>query len=394
MKKKTIKQFCKKVSLLLAIGVGTSIAQEEPSQKKRRINTINTKIVSLHICDNTNSINSARFNNDDRKILSASSNGTVQVTTKNEYHEPIHTLLIDQSKPHDIGVNSAEWNYDSSLISTALQDGSIKLWRALNKSKKSWRNNKYYKLTSIIEEAHNDSVNSIKCNFTETTMLSASDDGTIKLWDLETLKCLQIITNPDKYSYFFSAGFNTYGTNIVTTSDGGIVHIWDVKTCELINTLNDHTIAGENAHSILAKNAEFSPNSDEKIITSGDLDVKLWDIRNYKLIRSFKDPKIKKKNNTHACFVNSAKFSPIDKFMISSSDDGTIKIWDRKTGDLIKTIECGTNCVKYAEFNNNNKNIVYSLCNGSTIVYSLCNGSTIVYSLCNEKIKVLYKHKK
>ncbi len=366
MKKKTIKQFCKKISLLLLICVGTSIAQEGPLQKKRRTSSMTPHI---DVCNCANFINSVRFSHDDEKIVSASSNGTVQVTKKNQNNEFIYTFLIDKSNPNTSGVNSAEWNHDSSNIAIALQNGTIKLWRTFNETIQSWRENKCYKLMDTIK-AHTDPVNSLKYNFNGTKMLSSSNDGTIKLWDLKTITSLQTITNPNKYSSFFSAGFSPYGTKIVSTSDGGIVRIWDIKTCELINTLNDHTIAGENAHSLLAKNAEFSPNSGGKIVTSGDLNVKLWDVRNCKQKLSFKDHNIKG-DKTHACFVNSAKFSPIDRFMISASDDGTIKIWDRKNGNLLKTIECGRNCVKYAEFNHDNNKIVYSLCNGR--INMLCN---------------------
>ncbi len=81
-------------------------------------------------------------------------------------------------------------------------------------------------------------------------------------------------------------------------------------------------------HSDWINTVSFSP--DSKILASGSRDttIKLWDVKTGKLIRTIK----------HSGSIVSVSFSPDGKTLASGSGDNTIKLWNVNTGKEIKTL--------------------------------------------------------
>ena len=63
--------------------------------------------------------------------------------------------------------------------------------------------------------------------------------------------------------------------------------------------------------------------------SSIDQTIKIWDVRTGELIKTLKG---------HTNRVVSVAFTPDDNFLVSGCYDETIKIWDIKTGECIKTL--------------------------------------------------------
>ena len=81
-------------------------------------------------------------------------------------------------------------------------------------------------------------------------------------------------------------------------------------------------------HSYWINTVSFSP--DSKILASGSRDttIKLWDVKTGKLIRTIED----------SGSIVSISFSPDGKTLASGSGDHTIKLWNVNTGEEIKTL--------------------------------------------------------
>jgi WD40 repeat protein len=60
--------------------------------------------------------------------------------------------------------------------------------------------------------------------------------------------------------------------------------------------------------------------------------LKIWDSKSGELIRTLEEERLRS--------INSASLSPDSKYIVSVSDDDTIQILDSESGNLLKTIYC------------------------------------------------------
>ncbi len=81
-------------------------------------------------------------------------------------------------------------------------------------------------------------------------------------------------------------------------------------------------------HNYTVFSTGFSPDGKYVVTGSWDNTMKLWDVKTGKLIRTFIG---------HQFAVFGVDFSPDGKYLISSSKDNTIKLWNVKTGGLLRT---------------------------------------------------------
>lgn len=149
-------------------------------------------------------------------------------------------------------------------------------------------------------------ITAMKISFTNRVMaVSCVSDNTIKIIDLsgkvlKMLKGHQALVN--------RLDFNQDSSLLVSASNDGTVKLWQDGT--LLKTLDSHLSE--------VKSVSFSP--DESLIASASSDrtIKIWKT----------DGTLLKTLNGHTQTVNAVTFSPDGKFLISGSDDKTIRIWN------------------------------------------------------------------
>lgn len=146
-------------------------------------------------------------------------------------------------------------------------------------------------------------------------ILTASDDQTAKLWDLQGNLIATLLGHQD---VVWNAKFSSDGQTILTYSPDQTAKLWNLQG-NLITTLSGHQ--GE------VSNANFSPDGQLIITASNDRTAKLWDLQG-NLITTLLD---------HEDTVTSARFSPDGQFILTASYDKTAKLWDLQ-GNLITTL--------------------------------------------------------
>ncbi|MDE0086394.1 MAG: hypothetical protein OXU23_11810, partial [Candidatus Poribacteria bacterium] len=268
---------------------------------------------------------------------------------------------------------------NSSLIASAGGNHTVKLWDLVDGS-----------VTTL--GSHSETVNSIAFSPDGQRLVSASDDYTFKLWDVQGkrhLSTLSHITNNDQ-SQIKAIAFSPDGQKIVTA--GWHVKIWDIYTLREITTLRhsawvlaiafstdgQYFAMGDENGNISIKNfktrqdvARFRGDSDfitavkfstdNQTLASAGLNggVVLWKLPNWEQIGTLPtnstvtDLSFSPDSSTlagtdleavnlwtihngekiatlkgHVGWVNAAAFSPDGDFLTSGGSDGTLRLWD------------------------------------------------------------------
>nr|MDZ7997706.1 hypothetical protein [Aulosira sp. DedVER01a] len=156
---------------------------------------------------------------------------------------------------------------------------------------------------------------------------SASDDHTIKLWNLDG----QILNTLEGHTdQVWGVSFSPNGQIIASASADKTVRLWNLDG-QLLNTLEGHT---DRVYGI-----SFSP--DGQIIASGSIDktVKLWSV----------DGKLLNILEGHSEQVWGVSFSPDGQIIASASDDKTVRLWS-VDGKILNTLEGHTEQVWRVSF--------------------------------------------
>lgn len=148
--------------------------------------------------------------------------------------------------------------------------------------------------------------------------LSAAEDKTLKVWDLQTGTELRTLTGHTDGVLAFAVGPN--GRLAVSGSHDKTVRVWDLETGRQVRCIEAH----EAAVSAIA----ITP--DERHVVSGSYDatMKVWELDTGTYCRTLYG---------HAAGINAVALTPDGARLVSGSYDQTVRLWDVETGQGMHT---------------------------------------------------------
>jgi WD40 repeat protein len=227
---------------------------------------------------------------------------------------------------HTDEVLFASFSADGSRILTASRDGTAKLWDAETGRP----------LATLV--GHTGQVRSAVFSPDGRQAATAGDDAMVMVWALPDSVSDSVVLAPalliqDHLARVRSVVFSPDGSRLLTASDDGTARLWNAISGEEVARIED------GACQVLW--ASYSPPGDRIVTASLETDddgvgcalagaVKTWDSRSYQpLIQIW----------GHADWVRSAVFSPDGTRLLTASDDGTARVWDAGTGAELVRIE-------------------------------------------------------
>jgi GTPase SAR1 family protein len=147
--------------------------------------------------------------------------------------------------------------------------------------------------------------------------LFASEDGVIRLWDLETLSELRRFENQTRSIY--AVAVSPDGRRMI--SSGDIVRLWDLETGAELRQLK-----GLDESRAVA----MVPDGRRAISGSADYSVRMWDLETGAELRRFEG---------HTGAVWSIAVLPDGWRALSGSSDDTLRLWDLETGAELRRFE-------------------------------------------------------
>jgi WD40 repeat protein len=283
--------------------------------------------------------------------------------------DPAPSAEIAPTIPHAQIIYSVAFDKDGSHLASADADGIVKVWDTRTRQLLRTFEKNLYGINAVafspsgkeIIVAGHDSwamklvdattgarLRSFNGHATEILSAAFSPDGEriasgdrnghAMVWDPASGARMFDLTGHSQGVYALT--FTPDGTQLVTASFDKSLRVWDVSTGSLVRTLT-----GIPSLQYLKTLAGFGPERDEDIFwaiavspdgkwaLSGSWgrvrNVKLWDLAAGKLVRTFEGlPQL----------VRSVGFTPDGAHVFAGGEDGTVAIWDRETGAVVRTL--------------------------------------------------------
>ncbi|WP_007514696.1 MULTISPECIES: WD40 repeat domain-containing serine/threonine protein kinase [Pseudofrankia] len=153
------------------------------------------------------------------------------------------------------------------------------------------------------------------------TLVSSSDDGTVRLWDISKRNAPEALGAPltEHADNVYGVAFAPDGRTIASASADNTVRLWDVSNLSAPKPLG----APLTGHTGYVYSVAFAPDGRTLASASFDTTVRLWDVSDLSAPRPLGAPL-----TGHTHWVFSVAFAPDGRTLASASDDGTVRLWD------------------------------------------------------------------
>jgi WD40 repeat protein len=205
-------------------------------------------------------------------------------------------------------VNSAVFSRDGRRVLTASADGSARLWEADTGN-------------PLIEFAeHTDAigaaVNMAAFSPDGSRVATAGADGTTRIWTSDG----RLIAKLVEPLAIRTAAFSPDGSRVLTLAADGTARVWDPVTGRLVLTLTEQ--GGISA-------ALFSPDGSQVVIAAADGTLPIRDASSGDQIGALRG---------HTARALVMVFSQDGRYLASKAADGTARVWDVRTATPVRTL--------------------------------------------------------
>jgi WD40 repeat protein len=185
-------------------------------------------------------------------------------------------------------------------------------------------------------------------------LASASEDGTVKVWDVANGR--EILTLKEHTGQVVSVAFSPDGKRLASASHDRTVKLWDAASGRVIRTFAGH----EN----WVVSVAFSPDGNRLASASHDRTVMLWDTASGRGIPL----------KGHSRLVSSVAFSPDGNTVASASADQTVKVWNVARGQVTQTLEGHTDELSSVAFSPDGKRLASAGLDWTVRVWEVASG--------------------
>jgi len=151
-------------------------------------------------------------------------------------------------------------------------------------------------------------------------VVSASDDRTLKVWDLHTGK--ELWTLKGHSERVRAVAVTPDGQQVVSASNDKTLKVWDLDTGKKVRTLE--------GHSERVRTVAVTPNGQQVVSGSHDRTLRVWDLHAGEEVRTLRG---------HFYGVRAVAMTPNGRQVVSASWDKTLMVWDLSSGEPLKLLE-------------------------------------------------------
>ncbi len=305
--------------LVVAVSLATIAVGQWQNSLRNEIQAITQSSESLFALDNQLDALVAALQAKQKLQQLTFENYTLKTRVEQVLHRAIYNVVeLNRLVGHQAWVWQVAISPDGQTLVSASSDKTIKLWN-LDGSLRTTIN------------AHDAEVYAVVFSPDGQTIATASRDKTVKLWKIDGSLRTTINAHDQEV---YAVAFSPDGQTIATASRDKTVKLWKIDG-SLIQILTGHQAP--------IRGVTFSPDGQTIATASEDKTIKLWQVE------TLENPTLKTTLTGHNREVFGVAFSPDGQMIASASLDGTIKLWNRD-GNLQNTLTGHNNQVYAVEF--------------------------------------------
>jgi WD40 repeat protein/energy-coupling factor transporter ATP-binding protein EcfA2 len=269
------------------------------------------------------------FSPDGKTIASSGSDGSIKVWN-------LDVSLVNEAEGDGSSINDFLFSSDGKYIVSGDADGAIQVWNLSSNSMNEF-------------QAHSSAIQSIDLNSQEELIVSASNDGTAKVWHLDGQLSTTLSNSASEYRIEFSPD----GSYIASAGESSLIKFWNLNGQLIHSYQHDNglildffgpdgetlTLASENdtirfwttdpmidfGNSLSQYLSSQNDNENTSDINEGKFSALFKAVFSHELVG-------------HSNAVIDVSFSPKGNFLVSTSWDGSVLIWQLKNGILQGTV--------------------------------------------------------
>ncbi|KAI0085850.1 quinon protein alcohol dehydrogenase-like superfamily [Irpex rosettiformis] len=240
---------------------------------------------------------------------------------------------------HEQEVTKLAYSPDGSRLVSASLDGTMKIWDA---------SSAYELLRSI----NNITCPNWLCITPDSTKIVATMDNLVYVWNISDGKQVATMRGHDTNIYMTAISHD--GTRVATASEDETARVWNVENGEELLTLHEHT------SSVWC--IAFSPDDNNVVTGSDDTTIVVADSWTGERRRVFTD-----------CpgFVNTVEYSKSGEFICSGTLEGRIRLLNARTGEFVAEYQGHSDKIKSITFSPDEESIISSSEDGTVRTFSV-----------------------
>jgi WD40 repeat protein/energy-coupling factor transporter ATP-binding protein EcfA2 len=208
----------------------------------------------------------------------------------------------------------------------------------------------------IAFEGHADAVTALAVTADGGRVVSASDDRTLLLWDLDSGGMLRVYEGHTAKVRAAAVADD----RIVSGDYDGTLMIWELTTGRLVRSIDAH------AGPVTA--VACAPGGDRVVSASADRTLKIFELATGRLVRPLAG---------HKAAVTALAVTPDGRSVVSAAEDYTLKLWGLATGRLLHSLDGHEGAVTALALSRDGRRAVSTAEDGTLRIWALASGGLV-----------------